>query len=58
MDNNTTKLISTLGIWIATAIILIQGSFTIVVPIVIVSLLVAGFSTAAIWNYKIPKMKK
>jgi hypothetical protein len=59
MNDNIAKSICSLGVWGATAAILIWSDFGIrqmAVPIYIVLLFAAGFSTAAIWNYKISKI--
>ncbi|MBN2000986.1 hypothetical protein JW935_25805 [candidate division KSB1 bacterium] len=53
MNDNIAKSISTLGVWGATAAILIWSHFRTAAPVEILVLLVAGFSTAVIWNYKI-----
>ncbi|MBN2011546.1 hypothetical protein JW960_19600 [candidate division KSB1 bacterium] len=53
MHEYIAKSVSTLGVWAATAAILIWADFGIIVPLYFVTLLVAGFSTAVIWNYKI-----
>ena len=48
-----------MGVWGATAAVLIWSDFGIMqmaIPIYIVLLVAAGFSMAAIWNYKISEI--
>lgn len=53
MYDNIAKSICTLGVWGAAAAILIFANFKTAAPVEILTLLAAGFSTAAIWNYKV-----
>jgi len=53
MNDNIAKTICTLGVWVATASILIWSDFNTLAPVEFAVLLAAGFSTAAIWNYGI-----
>ena len=53
MNDNIAKSISTLGIWGATAAIEIWAQLRTPAPVEILVLFIAGFSTAAIWNYKV-----
>ncbi len=55
MNDNIAKSISTLGVWGATAAIFIWANIGMIVPIYVLVLIAAGFSTAAIWNFSIPK---
>ena len=59
MNDYIAKSISSLGVWGATAAVLIWSDFGIMqmaIPIYIVLLFAAGFSTAVIWNYKISEI--
>jgi hypothetical protein len=51
MNDNIAKSICTVGVWGATAAIEIWAQFRTPAPVEILVLFVAGFSTAAIWNY-------
>ena len=53
MNDSIAKSICTLGVWGATAAILIFANIGMLVPIYVLVIAAAGFSTAAIWNYKI-----
>lgn len=53
MNNNIAQSIGTLGVWGATAAILIFANIGTLVPIYVLMIAAAGFSTAAIWNYKL-----
>jgi len=52
MNDNIAKSICTVGIWFAVAAIEIWAQLKTPAPVEILVLFVAGFSTAAIWNYK------
>ena len=58
MNDNIAKSISTLGIWGATAAIEIWAQLRTPAPVEILVLFVAGFSTAAIWNYNLSDIFK
>ena len=53
MNDNTAKSIGTLGVWGATAAILIWSDFQTAAPAEIIVIFAAVFSTAVIWNYKL-----
>ena len=53
MNDNIAKSICTVGVWGATAAIEIWAQLRTPAPVEILVLFVAGFSTAAIWNYKV-----
>ena len=53
MNDNIAKSVSTLGVWGATAAILILSEFNTNAPVEILVIFAAGFSTAVIWNYKL-----
>lgn len=57
MNDNIVKSICTMGVWGAAAAIIIWSHSTTAAPIEMVTLIAAGFSTAAIWNYKISTKK-
>lgn len=56
MNDHIGKSISTLGVWGATAAILIWAHFRTAAPVEIVVLFTAVFSTVVIWNYKMPNI--